>query len=298
MTAKDEIERTIRFYKITLEKEEEVINPSTVLNYISSLGYPDRYRELKDGRSWSMEFYGNIGGNETRIILGTKRVAGLPQVEENGLRSPLPLRRNQGLFEPTHFSLFSGNVLGMEYNQYGPKTGALEDYIKRKAERFVDDIKILPIPREDLMNTLRKIGEVKVMDFGALSDRSEHLRKLDETLAASFNEMKNWSDIGPIGLFLKPNSSKDQGTFRSIIKNAGKHREDKELWDSVLRFKVRARDETSEKIELFDLLENLVKSNKDIKKENGSRSVDSESMFSSIREAYLENIDDIRRYVS
>lgn len=299
MTSKDEIGRSIRFYKVEFIADGEATEPTKLFEYINSIEYPDRYRELTDGRSWTMEFSGKIERSITKILMGTKRVAGLPQIEEDGKRKPLTLSGRQGLFEPTHFAVFSNKVLAMEYNKYGPKTGAFKDYLEKKAPDYVDEVIINAIPRGDLNNTLHNIGEIKLMDVGILTSRSEYLNKLDEGLASAFQELKNWEEVGTAELILRPKSDQeDQKNLEGILEKLGANKEDRELWDSIETFRVKARNSSTKRIELFDLLENLVKSVKNVKKdENGSRSVNSSSMFIAIREAFNENEEDIRKFV-
>ncbi len=296
---KDEVTRAIRFYSIEFKLEGVEANPVEIFNEINTLQYPDRYRLLADGRSRSLDLYGQFSKDLIRAIMGTKRIEGLPQVEDNGKKRPLKLTGNEGLYEPTHFSIFSGKVLAMEHNQYGPKSAALTDYLIQKAPEKVDEINVLPIPRKDLTETLDKIGMVKLFEVEVLPDQSKHLNNLDKNLASGLKEMKKFTGVRTFGLILKAeDNSRKQKPFKGIFSNLRKNKDNKELWDSMETLKVTAINKSTKKVDLFDLMENLVKSKKDVKKDdNGSRSVNSASMFNALSDSYQENAEDILKFI-
>lgn len=277
-------------------RDENPVASNSVFSQINKIQYPDRYRELNDGRSWAMDISGPISDGKINLIMGTKRNVGLPQIEENGKRKPLKLSGSQGLFEPSHFSIFNNNVLGMEYNLYGPKTAAFKDYILKKADSLIDDVEITPIPRSDLDNLINSLGEVRLFDIAILPEFVEQIKKLDENLHAAFKQMKSFNHSRKIELVLKPSEESQSGIER-FLGNFKQHKKDEELTDSLEKLKVKARNAITERIEWFDLLDSLVDSKKDIQKDGNSRSVDSNSMFGGIKDAFIENKSDITKFV-
>lgn len=55
----------------------------------------------------------------------------MPLVEEAGGLNGLNLTTNQGLYEPIHLQVFANNIIGVEFNFYGPRPSRLGSYLRQ-----------------------------------------------------------------------------------------------------------------------------------------------------------------------
>ena len=108
-----------------------------------------RYRDCPDG----VEVLGEgllLGPHPLLAIYRTRR-DNLPRLDDNGLIGSLPLTETQALAEPSFFAFLPRNIVGLLFNNDGPRAARLADYLNAK---FGCDISLQPVYREDLAEVL------------------------------------------------------------------------------------------------------------------------------------------------
>lgn len=75
----------------------------------------------------------------------------LPRLDDNGRIGRLPLTGTQALAEPSFFAFLPRNIVGLLFNNDGPRAARLADYLNAK---FDCDVSLQPVYREDLADVL------------------------------------------------------------------------------------------------------------------------------------------------
>ncbi|WP_406657525.1 hypothetical protein V7O62_02925 [Methanolobus sp. ZRKC2] len=296
-----EIIKKIYFYRLLMEMDGEFVNASDAFSEINEIPFDndERYYELKNGNKWAM--YVDSCENPIRARMGTRRENELPEVECAGNLTPLDIPPKSGLYEPTHFTLFSDNVVGVEYNHYGPRISSLNQYIPRKIPDVVDKITIHPLMKRDVLETIQDIGEVRSFSFAAHRDMGLLIKQLDKNLSAGFEALKRTSDSEMIEVVLKnPQYSRDKVELPLIsnIANLISWLRKSEVKDGVNKFKIHAQDTTLDEYRTFDLLQEYIMSEKQvITIDETHRTVNSNAMYAAIHQAYRDCKSEINRTI-
>lgn len=282
----DTAEKKIYFYKIFMKKGNNSVNCDQVFSKIGSLPFTNegRYFELKNENCHST--YVDSIASTLRANIGVIRRKDLPMKEQNGVTSLLDLPIDVGLYEPTHFVIFPNNVLGTEYNYYGPRISCLKDYITHKVPDLVDEVELIPLMKHDFMEQLSKIGEIKLFRLKVHVDNIVLTGLLNKSLQSALENMRTISgDADYIEVVL--NSRYD--IQLSFLDKLAYWLRRSEVKDNVSILQLRARNEETMKIETFDLLQEYMLSVKQvIKRDKIHRSVDKNSMYNAIEESYEE----------
>ena len=253
----NKFERSIYFYKIRIKKQGELVDPKKIFTFIDSLPFnmDGRYLESEKGRSLSIQ----VDQKEYPIScrLRTTRYTALPQIDKQGKIYPLKIAEDEGLVESTHFMLFPNQVVGSEYNYYGPRISTLNWYLSSKCKKeLFDEINLLPLLRSDISELIDRIGEVKFCDLRVHRDMSELMKEVDEDLKFALEAQKNITDeeVKELGLYLSagPGHShpgigiKFLDKLLNFVKDKGP--------EGITRLQVKARNNITGKIEEFDIL--------------------------------------------
>lgn len=294
------IYKSIYFYKICLKKDHNYVNPLVIFNYINSLSFDEtdtgRYQKLDEEKGLSIHIDSLISPLKFRV--GTRRMDNLPDQENQGNVFPLNLPQDHVLFEPSHFMLYVdepfylNNIMGFEFNFYGPRVSRLKKYILEKASHLIDEVELSPLMNEDFRTKINRIGEIKKFEIGVHRDYGEMLREINGSLPDIVNAAKNLSDSEFVEIVLRPQKKSKNSIKFPVLRNFG-------IWEKLFnhpdfpghvdKLRVRAENKYSEQIENFDLLQEFIVSKKNIiKKDDNHRAVDRDAMYYSINEAYWE----------
>ena len=293
------IERKIYFYKIEFKKDGQTTRPQPIFSNIDSLPFDEngRYFLLDDGNMRSM--YIDSTNFPLKARLGTIRKKGLPLMERKGETEPLTIPSDAGLYEPMHFVIFPNDVIGFEYNFYGPRIGSLKSYIASKACDLVEEIELVPLIRHDIRELLSRIGEMRVFKLRVHRDMESYLRELDDNLPDALKALKQTTDAEYIEIVLKSKQYSRSSINVSFVNRLVNWLSRPEVRVGVEDLKIRARDEITGSIEEFDLLQQYLLSVKQVvKQDDAHRSVNVNAMYAAINEAYSELRPEINRLIN
>lgn len=216
-----------------------------------------------------------------------------PPVEHGGELSPLRLKEGEGLAEVTHLILFPGNICAAEFNFYGPRASQLAYYCAAKLNMNEPAFKLNPLIRGDLEDRLSKVNDIKLLTMKVHASYAATVRAADRDLGAALEAISRASDARDcdevqISFVRKKKKTSPiamvSGEFIQAIKSLAMNPETKE---NMSIFKANAVGEDGSS--LFDFLSEQFSFTKDVNvATDGSRRVDSESMFQAIRDAYEE----------
>jgi len=293
----DTIIRKIHFYHIVPKRRERIIDPRLICNGVNNLEFNENGRYLSFGEGHLLSIYFDSLTYPIKGKLGTIRKKGLPLIEQRGHTNPLTIPSDAGLFEPMHFVLFDNNVVGFEFNFYGPRPGSLKTYLENKAENQIDDVELFPLMRSDVQDLISRIGEVRVFRFKAHRDIKQYLRDLDDNLFDAFDAIQRMGDAQQIEVVLRPESHSRESinvNFLNRLYSWITRQETRALTETL---KITAFDLVTCRNREFDLLQEYIRSSKQvIKQDDYHRSVNSNAMYDAIIQSYQEvrgEIDEI-----
>jgi hypothetical protein len=141
------VERKIYFYRANVGTDGGgrplAFNPTTALRHINGLRFNDAGRYLVEGDA-ALCCWVDRPNPRQRFRLGQIRRSGLPQVEQGGALTDLPIPANSGLVEAIHVVSFANNIVGSDFNFYGPRMSRLSVYLHEKAARRCPDVTFEP----------------------------------------------------------------------------------------------------------------------------------------------------------
>ncbi|AKB50464.1 hypothetical protein MSBRW_1211 [Methanosarcina barkeri str. Wiesmoor] len=282
----DTIDKKIYFYRILMKKIGKVVTSDKVFSKINTLPFTngERYLDLENENSQCM--YIEPIKQPLRANIGTVRTKNLPMTEQKGVQDPLNLPPGVGLYEGTHFVIFSNNVMGAEYNYYGPRISCLKNYIPSKVPSLVDEVELIPIMRHDFMEQISKIGEIKKFRMKIQSDNIILTEKLNANLHSMFEQAKRVAyDTEDLDITL----NLSHNMKLSMLDKLSEWLPIPEVLSSLSVLKIHAKNEETRKMETFDLLQDYMLSVKPVnKKDELHRSVDKNSMYNAIESSYDE----------
>ncbi len=293
-------ERNIYFYRANAGLQPSgqpvAVNLSSALRKLNTLACVDggRYRPHEDDSvvcSWVDSI------PEQRMRLATIRRSGLPLIEEAGDLTGLSLASNQGLYEPIHIQMFPNNILGVEFNFYGPRPSRLGSYLRQvTGPRTCPAFTLDPLLRQDVLTQVNRLQEVRVLELAIVPSYAEVVAEADRNLGAAFRAAARVGSPRLIALKLSPEphgrswlGSRVRGAVRAL---AGRP----DVRENANTFKVTGLDEQTERVEAVDVLrDQLVASKRIVRLNPRSRALDDDAAYSAIEEAYSELKGELER---
>ncbi|WZP00959.1 hypothetical protein EP7_002621 [Isosphaeraceae bacterium EP7] len=288
------VERKIYFYRAILGKNEDLspiaFDPSPVLEIVDRLTFdpPQRYQISIDGTETLCIVDRNTYPH--RIRLCNVRRSDFPHEEERGVFAPLSIAAGKGLVEPVHVVFFADNIVGCEFNFYGPRIGKLRTYLATKGGEFCREITFAALLRKNASMDLNRLSSLRTFQLKIHSSFAESVKKADERLGSAFVQVREVGEAETIEICLKPATrSVLQKLSSSLLESARKLTRMPDIREQAKIFKVAGEDEETGKQFVIDLLsDQLIAKKKILKSDPKSRAVDSESAYQAIEEAYSE----------
>jgi hypothetical protein len=225
-----------------------------------------------------------------RLRLANIRRSGFPFVELNGNLTPLNIREGSGLSDHIHIVFFENNIVGADYNFYGPRIGGLERYLAAKANQWCHNLTFGILIDPDTAERLNRYEELRVLELRMRPADGEILRNYSESLADSFQAQNGLLDEdAQLELVLRPKSHARGGIGRDILQRVKRMFLNEELRDKATRFRVQGINQLGDTEDFIDLLsDDLMVRKPMLRQEGRSRAVDAESAYQAIIEAHAE----------
>lgn len=306
-------QRKVYFYRVNAGTDEAgrplAFNPEAILSHLQGQPFNDDglYLVQPDGNVLfgAVDNIGNSqaiqlatrGNSQHRMRLATVRRSDLPQLEEGGRLSPLPLPQNAGLYEPIHVVFFSDNIVGAEFNFYGPRPSRLATYLRAKASDLSPPMTLDPLLRRDVTEQLSRLSNISLLDFTIRASYADTVEQINEDLGSALRAAARAGDPYDVEIVLrtKPRARREilRGQILDTVRQLAR-RED--LRENTSRFRVRGYDTETRRCEEIDVLrDQLVVQTSVVKMSERTRAIASVSMYEAIEQAHEALYDDLRR---
>lgn len=301
------LERKIHFYlsDIGLNESGNILpfNPTPALDAISQLPFTDdsnsRYLLDDDGNAICVWPHDNSSYPMVRFC--QIRRTGLPQLERAGTVSNLNLAADAGLLEPVHVVFFPDNIVGADFNFYGPRLTRLGHYLRAKSENAVPTASFRPLLRQDVAEQLDHLTEIRLVNLRVKTSYLDAIHRADNSLGDAFAANADVLDgaVEDLEIILRPSKAGRQGALSRLISPLKTLARGLGLRENVERFHIKGTLDTTGKVGLVDLLHDQLITRKQILRiGERSRAVDQNSAFQAICEAHDELADGLRHAAS
>lgn len=230
-------------------------------------------------------------GDNARVQLADVRRGGLPEVDNNGVLTPLAIPDTSGLAESTYIRFFPNQIVGIVFNHYGPKIHRFAYYLRARVghdmpqafnfEQLVRDDAI------DRLNDMRRITEFTLRIRPAFI---AELEAQDESLYRAFQNTHSVGEGKTIEISIQA-SRKRNATLGTRVKRIARSiaRRARAGDDDVEKLVVRGAGLNERKPSTIDLLADdfLVTKQVELLDER-TRALSPQSAFAAIQQAYDE----------
>jgi hypothetical protein len=297
------IDRKIHFYRADVGADSGgrplPFDPAPALAAIESLPFADgprgRYLLADDGNAvcaWSGR---TVAPRSLRFCF--IRRTGLPQLERAGAVSDLAIAADEGLLEPVHVVFFSDNIVGADFNFYGPRLSRLGFYLRLKSDNAVPLASFHPLLRHDIAEQLDHLTELRLFDLKIKGTYISAIRNADASLADTFLSCARVLDgnAQDIELVLRPSKEFRKNALQRLIAPLKALVRISDLRENAGRFRVSGPHDETKKVELIDLLhDHLIVQKQILRLSDRSRAIDAGSAYEAIEAAHDELGDELR----
>lgn len=295
MAAQDTVTRNIYFYgaDIGVDGSGRLLpfDPTDPLEHIDNMPLrgPDRRFQLPDDRV-TYCWVDNSSAPQQRLRIANIRRSGFPFVELDGNLTPLNIRQGSGLSDHIHVVFFENNIVGADFNFYGPRISGLEKYLAVKAHQWCHNLTFGILLDPDTAQRLNRYEELRVLELRMRPADGEILRNYSDSLADSYRSVNGLLDQdAQLELVLRPKPHSRGGIGRDILQRVKRMFLNEELRDKASRFRVQGINQLGDTEDPIDLLsDDLVVRKPMIKQGDRSRAVDAESAYQAIIEAHAQ----------
>jgi hypothetical protein len=263
------------------------------LRHIDSLEWtPDgRYFDL--GESNFMCCWVDRATNRARLRLATSRRSSLPLRELAGRLSAVPLAPAAGLVEVVHIEFFPDNIVGADFNFYGPRVHRLGDYLAVKAEGIAPPVSFLPLLRRDVAQQLGRFQDIRLFQLKIHASYATTVRQLNTSLGGAFQAARRAGGVDEdveVEIVIRPREyARDSALDGGLLNTARRLAERTDLPDNAARFLVGGLDRETHKVEKIDLLrDQLIRKKQIVRQGPRTRALLASSAYAAIGEAHHE----------
>jgi hypothetical protein len=224
--------------------------------------------------------------------------------------SPLDLKENEGLQEPSHFIVFNGAFIGAELNFNAPRVATtlyreINKYLELNSSEIADSIEINPIFREDAYKKIDKMSEISSVTIKVATNYLKTLNRIPDQRDYSFSKMFSSHEAVEdmflglqfyLGRGRKPRPKK---AFEKIITGLRTLFNQPDCFDNIEVAKVRGRQFGVDSLEVVDLLEDSLMVRREVTKlDEKTKAVDPIDMYQKILDSHKLLKTEIDKYSS
>jgi hypothetical protein len=210
----------------------------------------------------------------------------LPETEEAGAFEELDLDPERGLAESIHVVLFDEDVIGSEYNHYGPRISLLPTFLR---ERCDHDLRLKQLVRRDVIDAILNMQDIRLLRLKVEPGPAAALQNRQSGLGGGFDAAEVFSAGKYMDLTLS--SESDDAGFTQKVKaffNDLRGDGPDEVGQLLETAQVYGRSEEGA-LEWFDVLKERVVLSREIERESPRhRALDKDAAYAAIIEAHAQ----------
>jgi len=208
--------------------------------------------------------------------------------------SPLEIPSAAGLVEQVHIVFFPRNLVGADFNFYGPRLSRLEDYFAARGDDLCPLVAFEPLLRQDVAEQLERLADIRLFQLRIHVSYIDTVTQANRDLGSAFEAAKNAGLAQEVEIILSPRAYSRRSLSQKLFSTARRLLAHRNLLTEASRFRVKGMHKSTGRVELLDLLSDQLIVKKRIFRENPrTRALDRGSAYAAIQEAYDELRDQL-----
>ena len=278
----------VYFHKVLprVDDPDFVLDRVALIGAIRGLSGTDDFH-LEEGHEQYLCAVADQAAAPQRFRFYRVRRRNLPETEEAGAFEELDLDPERGLAESIHIVLFDGDVIGSEYNHYGPRISLLPSFLR---QRCAHDIRLKQLVRRDVIEAILNMQDIRLLRLKVEPGAAAALQKRGTGLGGAFDAAEVFSAGKYMDLTLASDHRDDAGFTEKVKRFFNDLRGDgANDADALLDVaQVYGRSEEGS-LEWFDVLKERVVLSREIERESPrSRALDKDAAYAAIIEAHAQ----------
>ena len=298
------VQRKIYFYRINVGTTDAgqpiLFDPAPPLQALDGLPFDVEGRYWEYDASRVLCLWVDRAAPPQRLRFASIRRSDLPYLETGGNLEPLDVPAGTGLYEPVHVVFFGDNLIGSEFNFYGPRMGSLASSLHRKLPDLVPEMTIGHLLRRDVSDQLARLEDIRLFDFKLASSYVATIRQMDEDLGTALRTLATIGEAQQVHLTLQPERYSRTGTLADRLLDAARNLARRaDLRENATVFKVKGHDQELARVVEVDVLRDLlITTRRVVQLGDRSRAVDPQSAYEAIHDAHDELQQDLAEAVA
>jgi hypothetical protein len=297
-TPRIQVERKIYFYRADAGSDAAgsrlQFNPTPVLRHLERLPFANDGRYWDTGDRHDTCCWIDSVIPRGRVRFGNVRRSGLPQVERRGEIESLEIPVAAGLLEKVHVVFFPNQIVGSEFNFYGPRLPRLGRYFAAKASDVCPPVTFEPLLRQDVIEELDRLGDIRLLHLKIHASYASVIAQADQDLGSAFEAAARAGGAEELEIILRPRSHSRQPLANRLLRTVKRLARYQDLRQETSRFIVKGFDEEAAQIDTVDILkDHLIARKRIILEDERTRALNSESAYAAIEQAYNELRDEL-----
>jgi hypothetical protein len=287
------VERRIYFYRVDSGRDDagrpRPFDPEPVLRCLDDLPFTTDGRYWQDGDGNATCCWVDHGTAPHRLRFGNIRRSGLPQVERAGSLSALRIPAASGLVEQVHVAFFRDQIVGSEFNLYGPRLSRLAHYLAAKAPALCPPLAFEPLLRQDVAERLEHLRDVRLMRLRIRASYAARVAQADRDLGEAFEAARRAGEADELEIVLKSRAYSRRRLAERLLAAMRQLAGQEDLRSEVSAFDVKGLNGQTGQIEMLDILsDQLIARGQMVCLDRRTRALDAESAYAAIERAYAE----------
>lgn len=292
-TSAAKVERRIYFYRVDAGIDDAgrplPCDLGPVLRGVDALPFTADGRYLADGDGNAICCWVDRHTSPQRLRFGNIRRSGFPQVERGGALTGLKIPAASGLVEQVHAICFPDQIIGSEFNFYGPRLPRLARYLMTKTGPDCPPLSFEPLLRQDVAEQLEQLHDLLLVRLRIRASYAARIAQADRDLGAAFEAAHRAGDAEELELVLKSRVRSRRPLAERLLSVVRELAGQADLRTEVSAFNVKGLNERTGQVELVDVLsDQLIARGQIILMDRRTRALDPESAYAAIEQAYAE----------
>lgn len=258
-----------------------------------------RYSEIEDGSALALWVEDDLQ-KRPRARFGLVRRDALPAIEKEGALRDLTLRADEGLVEQVHLRFFANNILGADFNFYGPRLARLRKYFSVVAPNAGPEVEFGTLVNRSALAALEDLPELHSLELQVHRSFLEAEEALPDDILTGLSALGRIGHPEFIGIQLRlgrrTGSRSLASTVRAWLRGLVGASDGSLVDRGVSRLVVAGYARDARKLQTVDLLsDRFVTEERVIFQSKRGRTLDAPSVYEAIEKAYVPLRRDLER---